>query len=63
MPIIRAEILAGRPAAKKAELIAELTATACRVLDTTPERVRVLIYEIPAAHWGIGGVSADKANR
>lgn len=60
MPIIRVEILEGRPPEKKEQLIRELTATAMRVLDAPAQNVRVILYELPREHWGIGGVPVSQ---
>ncbi|MEN9933665.1 MAG: hypothetical protein RLZZ387_244 [Chloroflexota bacterium] len=55
MPIVRLEILEGRPPALKAELIARVTAAVVETLAVGPEQVRVLLYELPADHWAVGG--------
>lgn len=60
MPILRVEMLEGRPPEKKAELIEQLSQTVARVLDTPIDRVRVVLSEVPKSHWGIGGVPADR---
>lgn len=57
MPIVRVELLEGRPAAVKAALIERLTAVVVETLAVAPEQVRVLLYELPAEHWGIAGQS------
>jgi 4-oxalocrotonate tautomerase len=57
MPLIQVTIVEGRDVAAKRALIAELTGAAVRTLGVEPERVRVLLTEIPAAHWAVGGVS------
>ena len=57
MPIIEVKMLEGRTPEQKSRLSRELTEVAMRVLDVRPEAVRVLIEEIPPAHWSIGGVS------
>lgn len=55
MPIVRIEMLAGRPAAKQAELIRRVTEAVAGTLDVRPEQVRVLLYEIAPEHWAVGG--------
>ncbi len=59
MPIIRVEMQAGRTPETKEMLIAALTATLVETLGVTPEQVRVLLFELPAAHWGIAGQSVE----
>lgn len=56
MPMIRIDLVRGRDRAMLVELIAEVTATASRVLNTPADRVRVLINEVDPDLWGIGGV-------
>jgi len=56
MPLVRMTLIEGRDAAVKRELIARLTDA---VVDTTGApraSVRVILDEVPAAHWGVGGV-------
>lgn len=55
MPIIDVTLLEGRPAERKAALIRELTDAAERVLGVPRESIRVLLRELPAQHWGVGG--------
>lgn len=55
MPIVRVELLEGRPPELKAELIARLTTALVETLGVGPEQVRVLLYELPAEHWAVGG--------
>ncbi len=57
MPIVQVSMLEGRPGPVKEQLIAELTETVARVLETPLEAVRVILTDVPAAHWGAGGVS------
>lgn len=63
MPIAHLHIMEGRSEEKKERLIAEVTEAICRSLDAKPESVRVIIQEMPKAHFGIGGVSAKKLGR
>jgi 4-oxalocrotonate tautomerase len=61
MPLVQVSLIEGRPADLKERLIAELTDAVVRVLEAPPEAVRVILNEVPAAHWGVAGVS--KARR
>jgi 4-oxalocrotonate tautomerase len=56
MPIVRIDLLEGRSPAMKTELIARVTEAVTTSLQVRPEQVRVIIYEIPAAHYAVGGV-------
>ncbi len=57
MPFIAITMIEGRDAERKRRLIREVTEAAVRVLDVPIATVRVVLQEVPAAHWGIGGVS------
>ncbi|MCP4330666.1 MAG: 4-oxalocrotonate tautomerase [Alphaproteobacteria bacterium] len=62
MPIVDISILEGRTDDKKAELIREVTDTVCRVLDSEPARVRVLIRDVPHANWGVAGTPKSQSD-
>lgn len=57
MPIVRIEILEGRSPDKKAALIRRVTEAVVETLEVDPQQVRVLLYDIPHEHWGVGGKS------
>jgi 4-oxalocrotonate tautomerase len=63
MPIANLQILQGREPQLKEALIRAVTAAIVDVLKVKPESVRVILQEIPAEHWGIGGVSAKELGR
>ena len=55
MPLAQITLLEGSDDTRKVVLIAEVTAAIAKSLDLAPEAVRVLLTEIPAAHWGMAG--------
>ena len=55
MPIIEVTLVEGRTAEKKAALIREVTDAVERTLEVPRTSIRVLLREIPAENWGIGG--------
>ena len=57
MPIIRIELLEGRAPELKQELIRRVTEAVTATLAVQPAQVRVLLYELPPEHWGVGGQS------
>lgn len=59
MPIAHIHILEGRTDAQKANAIAAVTEALSETLDSPKDRIRVLIHEMPAAHWGIAGKPAS----
>ena len=61
MPLVRVDIMEGRPPELIRELHQRLAELVAEVLDTPIERVRTYITEFPPQAWGIGGVSADVA--
>ncbi|MEM0987674.1 MAG: 4-oxalocrotonate tautomerase family protein [Pseudomonadota bacterium] len=56
MPMIRVDILEGRPEAKVQELQERLCQTLSEVLGTPPEATHVIIEEHAKANWSVGGV-------
>ncbi len=63
MPIANLMILAGRAPQDKQALIRAVTTAIVDTLKVKPESVRVILQEVPAEHWGIGGVSARELGR
>jgi len=55
MPIVRVEMVAGRPVEMKRELAKRLTEETADVLGLKPETVYVVIEDIPKENWGVGG--------
>jgi 4-oxalocrotonate tautomerase len=55
MPLLQLTLIEGRSAEVKGALISELTDTVARLTDVPRESVRVILMEVPAAHWGVGG--------
>jgi len=55
MPIVRVEMVAGRPVEIKRELAEKLTEETARILGLKPETVYVVIDDVPKENWGVGG--------
>jgi 4-oxalocrotonate tautomerase len=55
MPIAIIHLMEGRDDAKKARAIAAVTQALVESLEVKPESVRVILQEVPPAHWGIAG--------
>jgi 4-oxalocrotonate tautomerase family enzyme len=60
-PLIRVELMEGRPPETLRRLISEMSALVANILDIPIDQTRVLLREIPPTHWGIGGVPASEA--
>ncbi len=62
MPIVRIDLLEGRAPERKRDLIRRVTDAVVAALEVRPEQVRVLLNELPAEHWAVGGVPmSDRA--
>ena len=59
MPIVRIEMLEGRPPELKERLLGSVTEAVAGTLDIPAERVRVLLYELSPRHWAVGGRALD----
>lgn len=55
MPTIRVELLEGRTPEQKKALVQALTEACVSALDSKPESVDVLLYDIRRGDWATGG--------
>ncbi len=60
-PLIRFTLLQGRPPELLRRLLLDVSQVAADVLGIPLDDTRAIITEIPATHWGIGGVPASEA--
>ena len=63
MPLVRVDIMEGRPPELIEELHRKLAELVAETLDTPIERVRTYITQFPPEAWGIGGVPASVVRR
>jgi len=56
MPIVEITLIEGRSPEQKAKLAAKLTEAVVESVGAPIESVRVIIREIPAQHFAVGGV-------
>jgi 4-oxalocrotonate tautomerase len=56
MPFITVQLIEGRSVEQKHALIKEISEAAIRVLAADPDNVRIVINEVTADDWGVGGV-------
>jgi len=63
MPVIVIHMLPGRNVKTKKSLLKNVTSAVTSSLDVKAEAVRVIIIEIPFAHYGIAGLPADEFRR
>jgi 4-oxalocrotonate tautomerase len=55
MPIVEIKLLAGRDAERHRRLIADVTDAVSEALEVAPEKVIVLLHEVPREHWATAG--------
>jgi 4-oxalocrotonate tautomerase len=56
MPFVEVTLIAGRTKEQKRKLFEAITAAVVEHADVKPEAVRVVLREVPAEHWAVGGV-------
>ncbi len=56
MPIAEILIFEGRTDDQKRLILREVTDALCRSMGAEPERVRVILKEIPTMHFSVAGV-------
>lgn len=60
MPIINIKILEGRDEETKKRMAKEVTDAVENSIGAPRHTIRVIIQEIPAHHWAIGGTTKDE---
>jgi len=63
MPMIRVEMFKGRTQAQKSAMAKEITEAFLRTAGGTPESVHVVITEVDASDWAVGGQIIAERNR
>lgn len=61
MPIIDVSLSPGRTEDQLRDLARQLTEATVSALGVEPQRVRVLLREVPDTHWATGGVTTHDA--
>lgn len=56
MPIIQVNMMEGRSEEQKRDLILKITDAAVAALGAPRESVRIMIHEMKAEHFAVGGV-------
>lgn len=62
MPIANILMIEGRTREQKQALIRTVTSAIVESLGVKPDRVRVIVQEVPREHWGVGGTSVKEPN-
>ncbi len=55
MPLVDVTLVTGRPPERIRDLIDRLTDAVEQALDAPRPSVRVVVREVPATHWAVGG--------
>lgn len=59
MPIVTVKLLEGRTDEQKKALIEKVTDAIVETVDVEPERVAIIIEDMPLTHFARGGVRAS----
>jgi 4-oxalocrotonate tautomerase len=57
MPLVEVTIAEGRTAEQVRAMMREVHEAVLRTVDTRPEYIRVIVREVPRAHWATGDVT------
>jgi 4-oxalocrotonate tautomerase len=60
MPLVEVTLTQGRSDSQLRSLIHELHEAVIRAVDAPPAAVRVIVREVPAAHWASGDVTIEE---
>ena len=63
MPLIEVTIAAGRSAGQIRSMMHEVHSAVLRTVDTRPEYIRVIVREVPRAHWATGDVTLTEMDQ
>jgi 4-oxalocrotonate tautomerase len=55
VPIVQINYIAGRTEAHKRAMVKKVTEAICETMEVTPDRVRIILTEMPADMYAIGG--------
>ncbi|MCI4680374.1 tautomerase family protein [Rhodoblastus acidophilus] len=60
MPVVEITLIEGRSNAAKERLHAKVAQAVHEALDAPIESIRVILREVPGAHFSVGGVAKSK---
>lgn len=60
MPIVEITLIEGRTDEAKRRLIAKVTDAVVEAIEAPIQSVRVILREIPAAHFGVAGMTKER---
>jgi 4-oxalocrotonate tautomerase len=56
MPLVQISLIDGREPRAIRAAIARVTDALAETLGAPRDTIRVIVHEVPATHWGVGGV-------
>ena len=63
MPLIEVTIAEGRSASQIRAMMHEVHDAVLRTVDTRPEYIRVIVREVPRAHWATGDLTLSERDQ
>ena len=63
MPLIEVTIAEGRSSSQIRTVMREVHTAVLRTVDTRPEHVRVIVREVPRAHWATGDLTLSEMDQ
>jgi 4-oxalocrotonate tautomerase len=64
MPVLTINMIQGRTLDQKRSLVDEVTKAVCKTISVSPDRVRIIINEVPEDSYAIAGeLMLDKNNK
>jgi 4-oxalocrotonate tautomerase len=61
MPVVEITLIEGRSDEAKQHLHAKVAQAVHEAIDVPKEAIRIILREVPASHFSVGGVTKDKA--
>mgnify|MGYP000113652790 CR=1 FL=1 len=56
MPIVQIHLLEGRDIEKKRAIVKKVTEAICETAEVPPEKVRIILSDMPYTDYAVGGV-------
>jgi 4-oxalocrotonate tautomerase len=63
VPLIEVTIAEGRSAGQIRSMMHEVHSAVLRTVDTRPKHIRVIVREVPRAHWATGDLTLREMAR
>lgn len=60
MPVVQISVVAGRDEASIKRCVKEVARSVHETLGAPLSAIRVMVYQVPAAHWAVGDETRDE---